>query len=291
MDDEVEFYRSPGPLTRLVGLDDALAGLPADPVEVATVVQGLILHPHFAVFYDVEVGPDRVDDVQVRPAQRMVELMLERDPRPLTEARDRADRFSGNCRHFTTLTVALLRRAGVPARARCGFGGYFEAGKWLDHWVVEHHDGERWVRLDAQIDADQAQLVVPGTDAADLAPGDFLAGGEAWAACRAGEQDGDRFGILDEWGQWFIVGNVARDLAALNKVEVLPWDGWGDLAGEGPPVGGDDHVDEIAALTMSGDHAAIRSRYESDPGLRVPSRLFAFATSQGPTWVDVPELA
>jgi hypothetical protein len=42
---------------------------------------------------------------------------------------------------------------------------------------------------------------------------------------------------------------------------------------------------------MSGDHAAIRSRYESDPGLRVPSRVLAFATSQGPTWVDVPELA
>jgi hypothetical protein len=161
----------------------------------------------------------------------------------------------------------------------------------VDHWVVEHHDGERWVRLDPQVDPDQAQLVVPGTDAADLAPGDFLTGGEAWTACRAGDEDGDRFGILDEWGQWFIVGNVARDLAALNKVEMLPWDGWGDLAGEGPPVGGDHHVDEIAALTMSGDHAEILSRYDSDPGLRVPPRVLAFATSQGPIWVDVPELA
>jgi hypothetical protein len=34
------------------------------------------------------------------------------------------------------LTVALLRAAGVPARARCGFGAYFRPGWLEDHWIA-----------------------------------------------------------------------------------------------------------------------------------------------------------
>ena len=48
----------------------------------------------------------------------------------------------GVCRHFTLLHVAMLRAQGVPARARCGFGAYFEKGKFVDHWVTEYwNDG------------------------------------------------------------------------------------------------------------------------------------------------------
>jgi hypothetical protein len=92
------------------------------------------------------------------------------------------------------------------------------------------------------------------------------------------------------WGQWFIEGNIARDLAALNKVEMLPWDGWGNLAQMGSTPGGDTYVDEVAALTISHDHQAIWRRYQHDDGLRVPSRVTAFYTPSGPTEVDVPEL-
>ncbi|HYI61739.1 MAG TPA: transglutaminase-like domain-containing protein [Acidimicrobiales bacterium] len=221
----------------------------------------------------------------------MVARLLELDPRPLVEARAPIDRFPGNCRHISVLTVALLRRAGVPSRARCGFAGYFQAGRWVDHWVVERWDGDRWVTLDTQVDDLQRQAFGLEVDPADLPPGRFLPAGEAWQRCRAGREDGDTFGILDQWGQWFIPGNVARDLAALNKVEVLPWDGWGEgLAGVGPPAGGDTAVDEVAALTLSGDLPAIRSRYQSDPDLRVPPVVLAYATPDGPREAHVPEL-
>ena len=116
--------------------------------------------------------------------------------------------------HVAT-SATLLRRAGVPSRARCGFAGYFEPGEWVDHSVVEHWDGDRWVMLDPQVD-----------DSADLPSGLFLPAGEAWLRCQAGQEIGEHFGILNMWGQWFIKGNIARDLAALNKVEMLPWDGW-----------------------------------------------------------------
>ena len=51
--------------------------------------------------------------------------------------------------------VALLRRQGIPARARVGFARYFGDG-WVDHWITERWDG-RWVRDDAQIGFGGAQ--------------------------------------------------------------------------------------------------------------------------------------
>jgi hypothetical protein len=290
MAEEVDYYTTPGPMTDLTGLDDLLVDMPKDLAGITSVGQGLVLHPFWAAAYGVEVPPDSADDVQIRPASGIIDRVLKIDPRPLVEAREPGLRFAGNCRHFSTLTVALLRRVGVPSRARCGFAGYFEAGKWVDHWVVEHWDGGRWVMLDAQIDELQRRATGLPADPADLPPGMFLPAGEAWLRCRSGELDGDRFGILDMWGQWFIAGNIARDLAALNKVEMLPWDGWGTLASDKPPAGGDGYVDEVASLTVSGDFAAIRRRYSTDDGLRVPSRVVAFFTPRGPTEVDVREL-
>lgn len=288
--DPTDFYATPGPMTALGGRRAALAGLPGEPAALAAVVQGLVLHPMWAGAYGVEVPESRLGEVQLRPASAMVERILAMDRRPLAEARPPARRVLGNCRHFSTLTVALLRAAGIPARARCGFAGYFEASRWVDHWVVEHWDGARWVLLDPQLDDLQVEVTGVG-DPGDLAPGLFLVAAEAWQRCRRGEEDGDDFGIFDMWGRWFIEGNVARDLAALNKVEMLPWDGWGVLAG---PADGRDRtalVDEVAALVLADDLATLRARYEGDDGLRVPTRVVAYATPAGPVEVDVPELS
>jgi hypothetical protein len=30
----------------------------------------------------------------------------------------------------------MLRTLGIPARARCGFGAYFEKGKYLDPSII-----------------------------------------------------------------------------------------------------------------------------------------------------------
>ena len=121
MRDEIDFYATPGPMTRLVGLDEALAGMPTDPAGIAAVVQA--------------------------------------------------------------------------------------------------------------------------ADPADLPPGLFLPAGEAWLRCQAGLEDGDTY------------------------------------------------IDAVAALTVSDDHEAIRQRYETDEGLRVPPRVLAFYTPNGPAEVDVAELA
>jgi hypothetical protein len=290
MDTELDFYATPGPMTILVGLDPALAGLPRDPAGVAEVVQGLMLHRFWSDAYGVVVPGEREEEIQLRSAASMINRIMGIDPLPLSERRPPEKRFLGNCLHFSILGVALLRRAGIPSRARCGFANYFEAGKWIDHWVVEYWNGERWVTLDAQIDQFQREALGLVVDTSDLPPGYFLVAGEAWAQCQAGAEDGDRFGILDMWGQWFIRGNIARDLAAMNKVEMLPWDGWGALAGNGTAHVDPAYVDDVASLTLSSDFAAIRHRYETDELLQVPPRVKSLTNADG-IEVDIPELA
>lgn len=280
----IDFYATPGPMTLLGGLDAAVDGMPTDPAGITGVVQGLLLHPFWAEAYAVDVPPDRTDDVQIRGAAAMVERILAVDPRPLIERRERTDRFFGNCRHFSVLTVALLRHAGVPSRARCGFASYFEPGRWVDHWVVEHWDGGRWVVLDAQIDPFQREATGLTADPADMPPGLFLAAGEAWLRCQAGLEDGDHFGILDQWGQWFIEGNIARDLASLNKVEMLPWDVWGSgwKPGEQPTAAQLELFDAVAELTVDPDRRLreLQTRYQSDDTLRMPGTVFNVLRNQ-----------
>jgi hypothetical protein len=48
----------------------------------------------------------------------------------------------------------MLQSQGKPARARCGFGRYFKAGWYEDHWICEYWNDEqgRWIMVDAQLD-------------------------------------------------------------------------------------------------------------------------------------------
>lgn len=67
--------------------------------------------------------------------------------------------------------------------------------------------------------------------------------------CRDGEEDPEKFGIFDMRGMGFILRNLIRDLLALNKIEILPWDPWGMMVekdGE-PPKENLKLLDQIAA--------------------------------------------
>ena len=106
----------------------------------------------------------------------------------------------------------MLRAHGVPARARCGFGAYFEKGKFIDHWVSEYWNAaqRRWILVDAQLDERQRELFRIAFDPQDVPRDRFLVAGDAWRRCRAGEADPQAFGILDMHGLWFIAGSFAQ---------------------------------------------------------------------------------
>ena len=200
--------------------------------------------------------------------------VLKHDGAPLATPRPAAKRAVGVCRHFTLLLVTILRAKGFAARARCGFGAYFDKGKFIDHWVGEYWNGKRWVMVDAQMDEVQKKLFAVDFDPLDVPRGRFVIAGDAWAMCRAGKADPARFGILDMGGWWFIAGNIVRDLAALNDVVMLPWDVWGAMPQPGQDA---DFVrfDGLAELTCDPDahFAALRSTYSSDD-YRLPSVVF-----------------
>ena len=273
-----DYYATPAPMTDLSGVsDDAFDGLAADPRALCRTVQGLLVHEFWAHAYGFDVPVSRLDSFHTRSAAEMTAHILGLNAAPFAVARPVEQRMVGNCRYFSTLSCALLRRAGIPARARCGFADYFEPGRHVDHWVTEYWDRaeRRWVRIDAQLDSLQRAAIQPAFDTEDQPPGRFLPGGEAWQRCRRGEADPATFGILDMWGLWFVQSNVVRDLAALNKVELLPWDVWGRMAfKEDPDPDTASLTDAVADTVAGGDLAAIRRIYEDNDDVRVPDKVF-----------------
>ena len=89
---------------------------------------------------------------------------------------------------------------------------------------------------------------------------------------------------MDMHGLWFIAGNLLRDLAALNSMEMLPWDDWGAMIGPDDPL--DDErlglFDRVAALTYDPDAACgeLRWLYEGDDRLRVAATVFNAVRNQ-----------
>lgn len=277
-------YAEPGVMTDLSRYDDMLAGLPDDVGELCKVVQGVMLHVHWASAYGVtraEIEPRR-DELQIRAVGHMINRIRELDPRPLAMARPPRRRLLGNCRDFATLLVALLRRRGVLARARCGFGTYFTPGKYEDHWVAEiwREDERRWVLVDPQLDEVQVRALKIDFDPLDVPRDRFLTGPVAWQQCRIGGADVESFGIFDMKGLWFVRGNLVRDLAALAKMELLPWDSWGVIDQED----GDKNpqtlalLDHAARLALAGDdlHGELLALYEREAGLRVPAVINSY---------------
>jgi hypothetical protein len=277
----LQFYSRPATMTSPGRYAPLFGGLPRDIPGLAAVAQGLLIHEHIAPAYGVTLSDEERASVHVRPVERILELIVARDGRPLDVARAPQARLPGNCRHFTVLMVAMLRAQGTPARARCGFGGYFHETMFEDHWVCEYWQAvqQRWVLVDAQIDARQRDLFSIGFDVADVPRDRFLIAGEAWARCRSGAADPDTFGlsIVNEAGYWWIAGNLMRDAAALGNIELLPWDCWGAMPRAYEPI--DESrcalFDRLAALTQSPDDAfaELQRLCRQDSRLRVPATV------------------
>jgi hypothetical protein len=262
------FYSTPGPLTDVSASAPLLVGVSGAPDELRSVVAHAMLHPGWAHAYSQKLSAKRSSEQQIRAASEMARLLWKHSPRPLCEPRSAAQRVVGTCRNFTAFYVALLRHLNIPARARCGHAKYFEKGKWVDHWVAEYWSEEstRWVRSDPQLDDLQCRMIGIDWSPADIPEDVFLSGGECWLRVRQGSIDPLVCGIFDMWGSWFVRSNVVRDFAALNKVELLPWDGWG-LCEDWSQIDSDadnEVVDELANMCASEDVVSVQTMFADD---------------------------
>jgi transglutaminase-like putative cysteine protease len=272
--DELDYYRRHSRLTDPGTNRHLFTDLPVDVAAMATVIGGVMVHRDCTLRFGFTLPDQRRDEANIRYVEAILNYLGTLDERRPE------DRFAGTCRDFTVMLCAMVREAGIPARARAGFAGYFTDGFFDDHWVVDVWDDDRgWHLVDAQVasapkgtytDADVDPLNVP-RDA-------FLVGGQAWQECRAGSRDLDRIGTSAAGltGMWEVQGNVVRDLASLNRVETLPWDTWGLI-----PIHYDqlhptdvDLLDRVAAVDATGGPLRqAADAYHSDPRLPVPASL------------------
>jgi len=279
----LDFYKIPGVMTSGGKHSAALEKLPGDPAALVAVVQALTVHEYAASdFYGFSVPQKRKEESHIRPAEKMLDRIFALDRRPLVVPREVEERLVGVCHHFVVLLTAMLRAKGVPARARYGFGAYFNPGYFEDHSICEYWNAaqSRWVLVDPQFDEVWRERLKIRHDALDVPRDRYLAGADAWAKCRAGEADASQFGILkgELRGMWFIAGVLIRDLAALNKMEMLQWDVWGAMPRPGEAIS-DERLaffDRIAALTRDpdGSFGELRGLYETDDAVRVPAAVF-----------------
>ena len=272
--DELAYYRSQSRITDPGAHRHLLTGLPADPAALAKVIGGVMVHRDDTQAFGFALPDQRRDEANTRHVEAILAYL------GTVDERRPEDRFAGTCRDFTVLLCAMLRAAGTPARARAGFAGYFTDGFFDDHWVVEAWDDERgWYLIDAQIaSAPHGTYTSADVDPMDVPRDAFLVGGQAWQECRTGGRNLDRIGTSAAGltGLWEVQGNVIRDLAALNRVETLPWDAWGLIPLHYDQLDPTDValLDDLAAVSAAGGPAEqAATAYRSDPRLSAPAPL------------------
>ncbi len=280
-------YAAQSPITDPGDMAGWLSGLPQDFTALRALARPLVAHYRADDLAAFGIPEERVAEIDTRFAARMLARLHEMDSGPLSPERTPANRLVGCCRDFTVLYLTMLRHAGIPARARVGFAGYFDPGWFVDHVVAEVWDeaNQRWRLIDPQV-ADVRTDPNDGfvIDTLDIPRDRFLTGGAAWRACRRGELSPERF-VVDPsldipvtrgWLQ--LRHNLVQDLAALTKREMILWDTWGILGDD--PVTDDSLplLDGIAAVTANLDvsYADASALYEREPGVQAPPQVLSF---------------
>ena len=285
----LDYYARQGRITDPGPYAGLLEDLPVEIPALCRVVQGLLMHFAFAKpLYGLELSEEKKEKRELRYIAQMLARIHELDSRPLSHSRPPEKRLMVNCRDLAVLSCALLRHYSVPARARRGFATYFHGpaskpGFYTDHWLCEYWkaDEGRWVLFDPEMGQAERKYCQVAIDIFDVPRDQFLVAGRAWQLCRMGQADPGRFGFEDEHGEWFVQDSLVHDLAALNKMELLCWDGWG-LADRdaGDEVRAEDLVllDRAAVLTLAGDSvfSEMRDLYEKDARLRVPEVIHSY---------------
>ncbi len=289
---DLTYFARHGKMTDPFSFANLYSELPSEIPALVQVVQGLLVHIFWAERYGLSLSEERKAEVQLRTMERRLRRTLELDPGPLTTPRLKEKKLVGNCRDFSVMLASMLQSQEIPARPRCGFGRYFIPNHYEDHWVCEYwNEAEaRWILVDAQLDELQCAVLKIPFDPLDVPRDQFIVGGAAWNMCRAGRADPDQFGIFDMKGMDFVKGDFIRDVASLNKVELLPWDCWGIILEEYVNLSPDDlsMLDQLAGLTCTNvpEFEAVRQLYESNPHLCVGESITSFVNG-GPQLIVI----
>ncbi|TDK35697.1 transglutaminase domain-containing protein [Rhizobium deserti] len=261
-------YSEPGPYL------DTVIQCSGEPRHLARQISSFMQHPRGLQSKSEGFRPEQVGDLTLRTVWEILGVAAERD----VGGRTPGTKVGGLCRDFAIVAASWFRSRGIPARLRAGFADYIVSGFWEDHWLCEWHDGCHWKRLDVEFAADGGMPF----DASDVPPERFLTAGEAWLRIKGEPSSASLFGVssLDLRGAWFVAGSLFRDVAALRKLELKPWDYWGPSANiswmsdEWPP-GVRSTLDQVALRLKSVDGSGCGAP-EALADWPLPTRVISF---------------
>lgn len=206
-------------------------GIPSDVSKIVKVVHGTILHLAQLEIDKIQIPKTRIDrEIHFNTVENMLQQISKMDERPLICSRQIDDRMIGICTHFAMLTCSILRHKGIAARSRGGFETYHSQNAHHDHWICEYWNSaeNRWIKIDPELNDFLKKRWNINFNNLNLSQDVFLTGVEVWKLCRLGKKNPNHFGIKgDKWfGGWdFVLNEMVLDYMALNKIELLPWDG------------------------------------------------------------------
>jgi hypothetical protein len=151
----------------------------------------------------------------------------------------------------------------VPALCRLAQGLVLHVG-WASAYGVELTDTSR---RELSIRSVAEQLRVIRTADPRPLPAPRPVASRMLGTCRAGEADPTDCGQQAATGLWFMRVNVVRDLLALAKTEISPWDGWRHISPAKRTL--DDTVaaltDELARMPSDADRLGMPVRLPAEP--------------------------
>jgi hypothetical protein len=179
----LRFYKRPTTMTSAGKHARSFDGLPNEVAELVRIIQQLLLYDVVAAeFYGFAIPEERRNEIHIRPMEKMLDRLFALDKRNLSVARPLNKRLVGRCRQFVLFLIAILRAKGIPARARCGFGAYFNPPYFEDHWICEYWNAAeaRWILVDTQFDDVWRRKLNIKHDILDVPRDQFLVAADAW---------------------------------------------------------------------------------------------------------------
>ncbi|KKR48316.1 MAG: Transglutaminase domain protein [Candidatus Curtissbacteria bacterium GW2011_GWA1_40_16] len=282
----LNFFTEKGEFSNIGIHKNDISNISNDVKILTQIIQGNLMHDGFYKHYGLKHQSGLYHYMEDLLGQ-----IKKNDSNPITVPRSPNKQVQVCCRDYAVLLTSLLRAKKIPARARCGFDRFDKnEQRWWDHWICEYWNNEHacWKKVDAQLNPHVQQAWMIKFDPFDVPDDIFHVAGKAWYDWRNKKIDASRF-IIDELnGSWLIRGNLLRDFAALNKVEIEPymmrinlrlnWNSWRLVSIEDDELSDKDWLllDKIALLTIDADRYfnEIRSLFQENIELQPPKDLF-----------------
>lgn len=219
MEDELEYYRTPGHYTTTNEFQELFHALPDDPTEIAKFIKRLMIHPLEAKKQNVSFNYKKAVRGQL-DYRSMHDILSEPNIRKLLSQQtpniqsSPAQRGIFSCDHHAVFFAAILRLKGKPVRARCGYASYLIPDMYTPHWICEVYNESKgiWSWID------------PEQELFGLGPDKFYPAGRVWLALQNKQLALEK--ILPDYrdGMDGVKYRLLNDLNALMKNELLNYD-------------------------------------------------------------------